>query len=152
MDLPPPRFRYLSDADFRDLKEHVTHLVNRAFYNLHGVSFPTTDTQWYDTIMNAALDAAMDPKSRGLSDKQMLHLFQDIIAVSEEHHRRAQEHMSKATNGVYLRTMALENMLKTQQQEQAKLPAQPGRQVARPLIEDHKSVRNAAIASLAQAS
>lgn len=129
MDLPPPRFRYMTETDYVSLKNHVNDLVNRAYFNLHGTAFSNNDSEWQATIFKAALDATMDTKARGMSDKQMMHIFEDIIRISEELFLQSQECLSKATSSVYLRTMALDQQRQDQQQIDMLVPNQPSRRV-----------------------
>ena len=129
MNTRPPRFRYLSEADFLALKERVQHLLNRAYFNLHGTKMPTTPADWHDNIFNAALELAMDPTLRGQSDKQVMHLFEDIITISQELHAKAQECMSKASNPIYLRAVVMDAHLRAQQAEKLAMPERPAGQI-----------------------
>lgn len=130
MNNTPARFRYLSEADYSSLKVHVEQLLNRAYLNLHGSKMPTTPTDWYDNIFAAALELAMDPSIRGHNDKQIMHLFEDIIAISQELHAQAQDALTKASNPVYLRMVALDSHLRARQERQDSIPNRPAKQVA----------------------
>lgn len=124
-----PRFRYLSEADYVALKERVEQLLTRAYFNLHGCKMPKEPTDWYSNIFNAALEISMDQTLKGQSDKQVMHLFEDVISISQELHARAQECLSKASNPLYLRAIVLDSHLRAQQAEHMAMPVRPAGQI-----------------------
>ncbi len=130
MNYTPSRFRYLSETDFTSLRVHVEQLLNRAYLNLHGSKMPTTPVDWYENIFAAALELAMDPSVRGQNDKQIMHMFEDIITVSQELHAHAQECLAKASNPVYLRMLVLDSHARGEQACKDAMPNRPTQQVA----------------------
>ena len=130
MNTTPPRFRYLSEADYIALKERVSQLLNRAYCNLHGTRMPTEPADWHQTITNAAFEVATDPSLRGQTDKQVMHLFEDILTIHQELHARAQECLSKAANPIYLRTVVMDSHLRAKQAEHMAMPIRPAGQIA----------------------
>jgi len=96
-----------------ELKTHVTDLVNRAYYNLHGSAISSADSQWANTITAAALQLCMDARVQKLSSRQLLQLFENVIRVSEEHLREAKRHAAMASNVFYLKETALDAALNT---------------------------------------
>lgn len=152
-----PRFRYLSEADFLALKERVQHLLNRAYFNLHGTKMPIIPEEWYENLFNAALEIAMDQSLHGQSDKQIMHLFEDVITISQELHARAQECLSKASNPVYLRTVVMDAHLRAQQAEQIAMPIRPAGKILSmeanhtgtlpPAVEEHDDLSEFSFAS-----
>lgn len=94
-----------------ELKTHITDLVNRAYYNLHNMPIGAADTQWASAITAAAMQLCLDSRVQQLSTRELLHLFENIIRVSEEHLREAKRHAAMASNVFYLKETALDATL-----------------------------------------
>lgn len=99
-----------------ELKLHVTDLVNRAYYNLHGVSSTNADAQWLNSIAAAAMQLCLDARVRELNTRDLIHLFENVIRISEEHLREARRHAAMASNVFYLKETALDAALHDSQQ------------------------------------
>ncbi len=95
-----------------ELKSHVTDLVNRAYFNLHNTNIANADKQWASAVLASALQLCMDPRVQKLSPRELIHLFENVIRVSEEHLREAKRHAAMASNVFYLKETALDSMLK----------------------------------------
>lgn len=109
-----PHTAYSSNNhDFDGKREHTWYLMNRAYQNLYGLSMPG-DPHYQQTIFNAALQLIRDHRCTSLSEKFLLQAIEDIIRISDEHHRQAQKHLSRASNPVYLRETALDNIMEHQ--------------------------------------
>ena len=110
----------LSDEqpDFTGARERTWYLLNRAYQNIYGMNMPS-EPQYQQTLFNAALHLMLDKRARGLSEKQLLTTFEDIIRISDEHHREATKHLSRAGNPVYLRETALDKAMEHQKYMQA---------------------------------
>ncbi len=94
-----------------ELKNQVADLVNRAYYNIHGVSLANADQQWAGTIIAAAMQLCLDSRVHELSTRELLHLFENVIRISEEHTREARRHAAMASNVFYLKETALDAAL-----------------------------------------
>ncbi len=94
-----------------ELKSHVTDLVNRAYFNLHNTTLANADKQWASAILASALQLCMDPRLQKLSSREFIHLFENVIRVSEEHLREAKRHAAMANNVFYLKETALDSVL-----------------------------------------
>jgi hypothetical protein len=99
-----------------ELKTHITQLVNRAYFNIHNTSLATADNQWANAISAAALQLCMDARVRELSTRELIHLFENVIRVSEEHLHEARRNAAMATNVFYLKETALDAALIEHQQ------------------------------------
>lgn len=99
-----------------ELKLHVTDLVNRAYYNLHGISITHADSQWVSSINAAAMQLCLDTRVRELDTRSLIHLFENVIRISEEHLREARRHAAMASNVFYLKETALDAALSESQQ------------------------------------
>lgn len=99
--------------DFTGTREQVWYLINRAYQNIYGMNMPA-EWEYQHTIYSAAFQMYNDSRVRGMSEKQMLKAFEDVIRICDAHHREAQQHISRATNPVYLREMALDNAMEQQ--------------------------------------
>ena len=107
-------FGRVSNAAFSanpELKNEVTELVNRAYYNLHGTALTHADQAWAGTIIAAAMQLCLDSRVRELNTRELLNLFQNVIRVSEEHTREARRHAAMASNVFYLKETALDATL-----------------------------------------
>lgn len=102
-----------SPHDYDGMRERTWYLINRAYQNLYGLSMPG-DPPYQQAIFNAALQLMRDARSQTLDSKLLLQAFEDIIRISDEHYRQAQKHLSRASNSVYLRETALDNILEHQ--------------------------------------
>lgn len=91
-----------------ELKHQVTDLVNRAYFNLHGVSIANADQQWVGAVIAAAMQLCLDARVRELNTRELLHLFENVIRISEEHLREARRHAAMASNVFYLKETALD--------------------------------------------
>lgn len=96
-----------------DSHNEVVYLVARAYQNIYGMSLPD-DLPYQQTLINAATQLRHDPRAARMDDRALLHAFEDIIRISDEHHAQAQKHHSRASNPVYLRETALDNALEHQ--------------------------------------
>ena len=94
-----------------ELKAHVTDLLNRAYFNLHGTAITGADPLWVSAIMGAALQLCLDARVESLTVRELIHLFENIIRVSEEHIREARRHTAMASNVFYLKETALDALL-----------------------------------------
>lgn len=103
----------LSEQEYVIIKEQTWFLVSRAYQNIYGLNIPT-DPHYQQTLLNAAMGLRLDNRAKYMSERDLLHVFEDIIRISDEHQREAQQHLSKASNAVYLREMALDNALESQ--------------------------------------
>ncbi len=103
----------VSEADFLYMKEQTWYLIGRAYQNIYGMNMPS-DAQYQQTLLNAAMQLRMDERAASMGERDLLHAFEDIIRISDEHYREAQQHMSRASNPVYLRETALDNALEHQ--------------------------------------
>lgn len=96
-----------------DSKERAWFLINRAYQNIYGMALPS-DPIYQQTIFNAAYPVMIDRRARSMNEKLLLRTFEDIIRISDEHHREAQKHLAKASNAVYLRETALDKAVEHQ--------------------------------------
>lgn len=95
------------------LRERAWYLISRAYQNLYGQAMPA-DEDYRHTLCHAAYQLMLDPRAEQMNDKALLQAFEDIIRISDEHTREARKHLSRASNPVYLREMALDNALEQQ--------------------------------------
>ncbi len=94
-----------------ELKSHVTELLARAYFNIHGHSLSTADAAWANSMTAAGLQLCLDERVRELSPRALVHLFENIIRISEEHLREARRNAAMATNVFYLKETALDAMM-----------------------------------------
>lgn len=94
-----------------ELRNHVTELVNRAYFNLHNMPLSQADAQWANSIAAAALQLCADQRVQALSTRELVHLFENMIRISEEHLREARRHATMASNVFYLKETALDAAL-----------------------------------------
>lgn len=107
-------FGRVSRASFAantELKSHVTDLVNRAYFNLHNTTLAHAEKQWASAVLATSLQLCMDPRVQKLSTRKLIHLFENVIRVSEEHLREARRHAAMASNVFYLKETALDAIL-----------------------------------------
>lgn len=91
-----------------ELRSHVSELLNRAYFNIHGQSLATSDANWVNSLNAACLQLCLDERIRGLSPRELVHLFENVIRISEEHLREARRHAAMAMNVFYLKETALD--------------------------------------------
>jgi hypothetical protein len=91
-----------------ELKTHITDLVGRAYFNLHNTQFTHAENGWANAIVAAALQLCMDSRVQKLSTRELIHLFENMIRISEEHLREAKRHAAMASNVFYLKETALD--------------------------------------------
>lgn len=103
----------VSESDYLHIKEQTWYLIGRAYQNIYGLSMPA-DPQYQQVIFNAAIQLRMDERASRMGERDLLHAFEDIIRISDEHYREAQQHLSRASNPVYLRETALDKALEHQ--------------------------------------
>lgn len=115
--------------DLSDTKERSWFLINRAYQNIYGMAMPA-DPIYQQTIFNAAYPVMTDRRARTMNEKLLLRTFEDIIRISDEHHREAQKHLAKANNAVYLRETALDKAVEHQKYLQALEELMPTSQVS----------------------
>jgi hypothetical protein len=94
-----------------ELKNQISDLVNRAYYNLHAVSLNNADPQWTGAIVAACMQLCLDTRVRELNTRELLHLFENVIRISEEHLREARRHAAMASNVFYLKETSLDAAL-----------------------------------------
>ncbi len=94
-----------------ELKAFVVDLVNRAYFNLHGVSGTIADEKWMAAIAASAVQLCLDERVQQLSTRELIHLFENVIRVSEEHLREAKRHASMAHNVFYLKETVLDTII-----------------------------------------
>ncbi|MES2983917.1 MAG: hypothetical protein V4735_01870 [Pseudomonadota bacterium] len=107
-----------------ELKSHVIELLNRAYFNLHGTSFGSADPLWVNGIIAAGLQLCLDERVSGLNPRELVHLFENVIRISEEHLREARRHAAMASNVFYLKETSLDAIL-LDTQEAGYHPAAP---------------------------
>lgn len=94
-----------------DLKSHVNDLLARAYFNIHGTHISSADPQWAASIHGAALQLCLDARVTALSVRELIHLFENVIRISEEHLREARRHTAMASNVFYLKETSLDAVL-----------------------------------------
>ena len=94
-----------------ELKAHVADLLARAYHNIHGQSFANADPAWVASVTAAGMQLSLDDRVRGLSPRETIHLFENVIRISEEHLREAHRHAAKASNVFYLKETALDAVM-----------------------------------------
>ncbi len=94
-----------------ELKNNVNDLLNRAYFNIHGTPLASADPQWAASVSGAALQLCLDERVSTLSTRELVHLFENVILISEEHLREARRHTAMASNVFYLKETALDATL-----------------------------------------
>lgn len=94
-----------------ELKNHVCDLLNRAYFNLHATPMSAADPQWVSAITGAALQLCLDARVESLTVRELIHLFENVIRISEEHLHEARRHTAMATNVFYLKETSLDAVL-----------------------------------------
>lgn len=94
-----------------ELKTHIGELVSRAYFNLHNMPLSAADSEWASAVTATALQLCMDTRVRELSTRELVHLFENVIRISEEHLREARRHAAMASNVFYLKETALDAAL-----------------------------------------
>lgn len=103
--------RVLLSVQNPEFKSHITELVGRAYFNLHSAPLSSADQQWANAVIASALHICSDERMQQHSPRTLIHIFEDIIRVSEEHIRESRRHASMAINAFYLRETVLDNVL-----------------------------------------
>ncbi len=91
-----------------ELKSHVTALLGRAYFNLHGQSLAMADISWVNSITAVCLQLCLDARVQNMSPREQVQLFENVIRISEEHLREARRHAAMAANVFYLKETALD--------------------------------------------
>lgn len=91
-----------------ELRTQITDLVSRAYYNLHSSPITVAERNWANAIIAAALQLCMDSRIHNLTPRELVHVFENMIRISEEHLREAKRHASMASNVFYLKESALD--------------------------------------------
>lgn len=99
-------------------REQTWFMINRAYQNIYGLNLPA-DATYQRTIFDAALALRRDARCATITDKMLLEAVEDIIRISDEHHNRARKHLARASNPVYLRETAMDNIVEKQKYLQA---------------------------------
>lgn len=107
--------RVLLSVQNAEFKSHIADLVGRAYFNLHNTPLSSADAGWANAVIASAVHICSDERVQQHSTRTLIHLFEDIIRVSEEHLREAKRHSAMACNAFYLRETVLDNMLNTSQ-------------------------------------
>ncbi|MFM9889767.1 MAG: hypothetical protein ACKVOE_03850 [Rickettsiales bacterium] len=94
-----------------ELKAQVTDFVARAYYNIHALPLSVAEPQWANAIVAAALQLSLDARVQGMSGRELIHLFENVIRISEEHLREAKRHAAMAANVFYLKETSLDAAL-----------------------------------------
>jgi hypothetical protein len=94
-----------------ELKSHITDLVGRAYFNIHAQPISNADIQWSGAVIAACLQLSLDERAQTLPTRELIHLFENVIRVSEEHLREARRHAAMASNVFYLKETALDATL-----------------------------------------
>jgi len=91
-----------------ELKARIGELVSRAYHNIHGLNFAHAEPAWANSISATALQLSLDERVRNLSTRELVHLFENVIRISEEHLREARRHAAMASNVFYLKETAID--------------------------------------------
>jgi hypothetical protein len=91
-----------------EMKSYITDLADRAYHNLRGMPLASAEPQWAAAIGAAALQLCLDVRVQGLSPRELIQLFENVILVSEEHLHEARRHAAMAQNVFYLKETALD--------------------------------------------
>jgi hypothetical protein len=94
-----------------ELKNHVTDLLSRAYFNLHATSLASADPRWVSAITAAGLQLCLDSRMEHFSPRTLVQLFENVIRISEEHLRESRRHAAMASNVFYLKETSLDAML-----------------------------------------
>ena len=86
-------------------------LLNRAYFNLHAAPITSAEPQWVAAITGAALQLCLDTRVESLSVRELIHLFENVIRISEEHLHEARRHTAMASNVFYLKETSLDAVL-----------------------------------------
>jgi hypothetical protein len=91
-----------------DLKSYVTELLARAYFNIHGQNITSANQSWGASLSAACMQLCLDARVSSLSTREVVHLFENVIRISEEHLREARRHAAMASNVFYLKETALD--------------------------------------------
>ena len=100
-----PRVTFAADPE---LRTHVTDLIHRAYFNLHGTPMTIADGQWQAAIIATAMQLCLDVRVQSLSTRELIRIFEGLIRVSEEHTNESKRHAAMANNVFYLKETALD--------------------------------------------
>jgi hypothetical protein len=91
-----------------DMREYVSSIYARAYYTIHGQHISTADPAWANAINATCLQLYKDPRIATLDTRALLHCFENVIRVSEEHLKISKRHAAMALNVFYLKETALD--------------------------------------------
>ena len=91
-----------------ELKAQIAELLARAYHNIHGQSLVSAEPTWAASISATAIQLSLDARVSRLSPREVVHLFEHVIRVSEEHLREAKRNAAIASNVFYLKETALD--------------------------------------------
>jgi hypothetical protein len=91
-----------------ELRAHVADLLARAYFNMHAQSIAQADPDWVASMNATCYQLALDDRTRVLPVRKLIHLFENVLRISEEHLREARRHASMAANVFYLKETALD--------------------------------------------
>jgi hypothetical protein len=91
-----------------EMKARVIELLSRAYHNIHGNSLVTADPSWVNSMTATSLQLCLDARVSNLSPRELVHLFENVIRISEEHLREARRHAAMASNVFYLKETAVD--------------------------------------------
>jgi len=94
-----------------ELKAHVMDLLARAYHNIHGQNYSSAEPAWVASITAAGLQLSLDDRVHSLSPRETIHLFENVIRISEEHQREARRHAAMSSNVFYLKETALDAVM-----------------------------------------
>lgn len=91
-----------------EMKARVLELLSRAYHNIHGNPLMAADPAWVNSMTATSLQLSLDERVSNLSPRELVHLFENVIRISEEHLREARRHAAMASNVFYLKETALD--------------------------------------------
>lgn len=94
-----------------EMKSHVNELLARAYFNIHASPLTMADPQWVSAISGAALQLCLDLRTQDLTPRELVHLLENVIRISEEHLQEARRHAAMASNVFYLKETSLDAIL-----------------------------------------
>lgn len=109
--LPSGKTTRAASSSNPEFRSHIADLVGRAYYNIHGVAIASADKNWANTMITACMQLCMEERTRELNSRELIHLFQNAIRISEEHLRESKRHAAMAMNVFYLKETALDSAL-----------------------------------------
>ncbi len=91
-----------------ELKARIDTLLARAYHNMHGLALTDADPSWVASISAGCLQLCLDARVERFSTRELVHLFENVIRISEEHLHEARRHSAMASNVFYLKETALD--------------------------------------------